>query len=106
MAKRKCKWCAKVLEQADLALNDRRYKDYLRRYPDADISDNFGDRPDFDALCGTCVANHLQKEADRRQKETFLEALAQGDRHPDFQRNFILFSIIIFLLLSLLIGRQ
>jgi hypothetical protein len=106
MATTKCDWCSKVLDEADFKLNDRRYKEYLRRYPDAGLSDNFGDRPNFKVLCGTCTANHLHDEADRRRKETFLDALEQGSSHPHFERNFFIVCIIIFLLGVLLLGRR
>ncbi len=106
MATTKCDWCKKVLEEPDFKLNDRRYKEYLRRYPDAGISDNFGDRPDFKVLCGTCTANHLQDEADRLKNTTFFDALLQGDSHPHSTRNFFIVCIMIIMLGSLLLGRR
>ena len=110
MATTECNFCNKVLDEdddeADWKLNTRRYNEYLRRYPDAGISDNLGDRPDFRVLCGTCTANQLQDEADRLKKETFLDSLAQGENHPHYARNFIIIMIMMFLVFSLLLGRK
>jgi hypothetical protein len=99
-----CDWCKKVLDEADLQLNDRRYAKYVRRYPDAGISDNFGDRPYFKILCAACTANDLHDQAEQRKRESFFDVLLQGDSHPDFQKNFLICCLVILGLL-LLSGR-
>jgi hypothetical protein len=105
MSERKCDFCSAALTEADRKLNERRYAEYLRRYPDAGISDNFGDRPYFRVLCGVCTAKELQSEADRRKNESFMEALLQGESHPDFTKNFFIFCLVIIVLAVLLLGR-
>jgi hypothetical protein len=104
MEEDECDRCEKLLDEADFKLNDRRYQEFTRRYPDAGISDNFGDRPNFEVLCAACIASHLQDEAERRTRETVLDVLAQGDSHPHFARYFFIVCIIIILLGALLIS--